>query len=224
MVNIYSKDGKQSDTNSEISSEYSESESKEGHSHQADSHDEPHSEVDSKTESGSEFNSEHSESDKSEVDESSNEFESFKQKIADLEDAVLREKAENQNTRKRLHREIEAARDSGVERLIKEFLPIKDSLDLGLANLDNATELESVKTGIELTLKMVDDFLGKLEISKIDPKNEPFNPEEHQAMSVETTDLQPPNTVLKVFQVGYKLRNRLIRPAMVVVSATEKVE
>lgn len=224
MVNIYSKDGKQSDTNSEISSEYSQSESKEGHSHQADSQDEPHCEVDSKTESGSEFNSEHSESDKSEVDESSNEFESFKQKIADLEDAVLREKAENQNTRKRLHREIEAARDSGVERLIKEFLPVKDSLDLGLANLDNATELESVKTGIELTLKMVDDFLGKLEISKIDPKNEPFNPEEHQAMSVETTDLQPPNTVLKVFQVGYKLRNRLIRPAMVVVSATEKVE
>ena len=222
MVNIYSKDGKQSDANSEISSEYSESEGKENHSHQADSHDEPHNEVDPQTESGSEFSSEHSESDKSEVNESSDEFQSLQQKIADLEDAVLREKAENQNTRKRLHREIEAARDSGVEKLIREFLPVKDSLDLGLANLDNATELESVKTGIELTLKMTDDFLGKLEISKIDPKNEPFNPEEHQAMSVETTDLQPPNTVLKVFQVGYKLKNRLIRPAMVVVSAKEK--
>lgn len=222
MVNIYSKDGKQSDENSEVSSEYSESEGKENQSHQADSHDELHNEVDSQTDSGSEFSSEHSESDKSEVNESSDELESFKQKIADLEDAVLREKAENQNTRKRLHREIEAARDSGVERLIREFLPVKDSLDLGLANLDNATELESVKTGIELTLKMVDDFLGKLEISKIDPKNEPFNPEEHQAMSVETTDLHPPNTVLKVFQVGYKLKNRLIRPAMVVVSAREK--
>jgi len=222
VVNIYSKDGKQSDANSEISSEYSESEGKENNSHQADSHVEPHNEVDPQTESGSEFSSEHSESDKSEVNESSDEFQSLQQKIADLEDAVLREKAENQNTRKRLHREIEAARDSGVEKLIREFLPVKDSLDLGLANLDNATELESVKTGIELTLKMTDDFLGKLEISKIDPKNEPFNPEEHQAMSVETTDLQPPNTVLKVFQVGYKLKNRLIRPAMVVVSAKEK--
>lgn len=222
MVNIYSKDGKQSNADSEINPECSESGDRENHSHEADFHDGPYDDVDSQTESRGEFSSEHPESDKSEANKSSDELEFLKQKIADLEDAVLREKAENQNTRKRLHKEIEAARDSGVEKLIREFLPVKDSLDLGLANLDNAIELEPVKTGIELTLKMIDDFLSKLEISKIDPKNESFNPEEHQAMSVETTDLQPPNTVLKVFQVGYKLRNRLIRPAMVVVSAKEK--
>ncbi len=219
MVNIYSKDGTQSDADPEKNPEFSGSEEMES---QTDSSDEPSNEVDPLTEPESESSREHSESDKSEANKSSDELQFLKQKISDLEDAVLREKAENQNTRKRLHREIEAARDSGIEKLIREFLPVKDSLDLGLANLDNAIELESVKTGIELTLKMVDDFLSKLEISEINPKDEPFNPEEHQAMSLETTDLQPPNTVLKVFQVGYKLRNRLIRPAMVVVSAKEK--
>ena len=219
MVNIYSKDGTQSDADPEKNPEFSGSEEMES---QTDSCDEPSNEVDPLTEPEGESSREHSESDKSEANKSSDELQFLKQKISDLEDAVLREKAENQNTRKRLHREIEAARDSGIEKLIREFLPVKDSLDLGLANLDNAIELESVKTGIELTLKMVDDFLSKLEISKINPKDEPFNPEEHQAMSLETTDLQPPNTVLKVFQVGYKLRNRLIRPAMVVVSAKEK--
>ena len=104
MVNIYSKDGKQSDANSERSSEYSESEVKENNSHQGDSHVEPHNEVDSQTESGNEFSSEHSESDKSEVNESSDEFQSFKQKIVDLEDAVLREKAEIKTREKRLQK------------------------------------------------------------------------------------------------------------------------
>ena len=167
-------------------------------------------------------NSEHPESADIEDSKPDDESESLRQKIAELEENILREKAENQNTRKRLQKDIESARDSGVEKLVREFLPIKDSLDMGLANLDCATDLESVKTGIELTLKMVDDFLSKLEISKIDPKGELFNPEEHQAMSVEITDLKPPNTVLKVFQSGYKLKNRLVRPAMVVVSAKDK--
>lgn len=221
MVDIYSKDGKQPSVDSEANLEDSELENNENQSSQSSHQSSSDREFDPNNKLVDEPKSEHSESGDTEDSKSDDEAESLRQRIAELEENILREKAENQNTRKRLHKDIESARDSGVEKLVREFLPVKDSLDMGLANLDSATDLESLKTGIELTLKMVDDFLDKLEISKIDPKDEPFNPEEHQAMSVEITDLKPPNTVLKVFQTGYKLKNRLVRPAMVVVSAKD---
>lgn len=150
-------------------------------------------------------------------------IEKLKNQVKILEEAVLREKAENQNTRKRLQKEITLARDFGVENFVKEFLPIKDSLDMGLANIESASE-ESFKTGIQLTLKMVEEFLNKMELTQINPKGAIFNPEEHQAMSVENSDSEPPNTVVKVFQVGYKLKDRLIRPAMVVVSTKSEIK
>ena len=221
MVDIYSKDGKQPSVDSEANLEDSELENNENQSSQSSHQSSSDREFDPNNKLVDEPKSEHSESGDTEDSKSDDEAESLRQRIAELEENILREKAENQNTRKRLHKDIESARDSGVEKLVREFLPVKDSLDMGLANLDSATDLESLKTGIELTLKMVDDFLDKLEISKIGPKDEPFNPEEHQAMSVEITDLKPPNTVLKVFQTGYKLKNRLVRPAMVVVSAKD---
>ena len=222
MVDIYSKDGKQPSVDSESNIENSELKNKEDQSSQPSRQSTSDREIDLNDKSVDGPDGEYSESANIEDSKPDDESESLRQKIAELEENILREKAENQNTRKRLQKDIESARDSGVEKLVREFLPIKDSLDMGLANLDRATDLESVKTGIELTLKMVDDFLSKLEIAKIDPKDELFNPEEHQAMSVEITDLKPPNTVLKVFQSGYKLKNRLVRPAMVVVSAKDK--
>ena len=222
MVDIYSKDGKQPSVDSESNLENSELENKEDQSSKSSRQSISDREFDPNNKFVDEPKSEHSESGDTEDSKPYDELESLRQKIAELEENILREKAENQNTRKRLQKDIESARDSGVEKLVREFLPVKDSLDMGLANLDGATDLESLKTGIELTLKMVDDFLDKLEISKIDPKDELFNPEEHQAMSVEITDLKPPNTVVKVFQTGYKLKNRLVRPAMVVVSAKDK--
>jgi len=222
VVDIYSKDGKQSSVDSDSNSENPELVNEENQTAPSGLQSESGAEIDVNSKLVDEPNNEHPGPDKAEDCEPDDESESLRQKIADLEEDILREKAENQNTRKRLQKEIESARDSGVEKLVREFLPIKDSLDMGLANLDTTTEIEPLKTGIELTLKMVDDFLDKLEILKIDPKDELFNPEEHQAMSVEATDQKPPNTVLKVFQTGYKLRNRLIRPAMVVVSAKDK--
>jgi len=222
VVDIYSKDGKQPSVDSEENLENSELENNENQSSQSSHQSSSDKKFDPNNKLVDEPKGEHSESGDTEDSKSDDEAESLRQRIAELEENILREKAENQNTRKRLQKDIESARDSGVEKLVREFLPVKDSLDMGLANLDRATDLESLKTGIELTLKMVDDFLDKLEISKIDPKDELFNPEEHQAMSVEITDLKPPNTVLKVFQTGYKLKNRLVRPAMVVVSAKDK--
>ena len=168
MVDIYSKDGKQPSVDSESNLENSELENKEDQSSKSSRQSISDREFDPNNKFVDEPKSEHSESGDTEDSKPYDELESLRQKIAELEENILREKAENQNTRKRLQKDIESARDSGVEKLVREFLPVKDSLDMGLANLDGATDLESLKTGIELTLKMVDDFLDKLEISKID--------------------------------------------------------
>ena len=213
----YSKDGKQSDSDeasngSKFENEKIESSADEEISSKKITEDSS----DSKNASGI---------DEFETEESRHliQIEKLKNQVKILEEAVLREKAENQNTRKRLQKEITLARDFGVENFVKEFLPIKDSLDMGLANIESASE-ESFKTGIQLTLKMVEEFLNKMELTQINPKGAIFNPEEHQAMSVENSDSEPPNTVVKVFQVGYKLKDRLIRPAMVVVSTKSEIK
>ena len=212
----YSKDGKQSDSDKALNGSKFENE-------QLDSL--ADEEISSKkiTEESSDSNA--SGIDERETEESGHllQIEELKNQIKTLEETVLREKAENQNTRKRLQKEITLARDFGVENFVKEFIPIKDSLDMGLANIESASE-EAFKTGIQLTLKMVEEFLNKMELTQINPEGAIFNPEEHQAMSVENSDSEPPNTVLKVFQVGYKLKDRLIRPAMVVVSTKSEVK
>ena len=213
----YSKDGKQSDSDKALNGSKFENE-------QLDSL--ADEEISSKkiTEDSSDSNNA-SGIDETETEESGHllQIEELKNQIKTLEESVLREKAENQNTRKRLQKEITLARDFGVENFVKEFIPIKDSLDMGLANIESASE-EAFKTGIQLTLKMVEEFLNKMELTQINPEGAIFNPEEHQAMSVENSDSEPPNTVLKVFQVGYKLKDRLIRPAMVVVSTKSEVK
>ncbi len=213
----YSKDGKQSDSDKALNGSKFENE-------QLDSL--ADEEISSKkiTKDSSDSNNA-SGIDETETEESGHllQIEELKNQIKTLEETVLREKAENQNTRKRLQKEITLARDFGVENFVKEFIPIKDSLDMGLANIESASE-EAFKTGIQLTLKMVEEFLNKMELTQINPEGAIFNPEEHQAMSVENSDSEPPNTVLKVFQVGYKLKDRLIRPAMVVVSTKSEVK
>ncbi len=209
----YTKEGKQPDSNRELDNR--EDFTEEDQDIESSNFTESNEKVEDDTASSDKPNLENMASKASDLVE----IESLKSRIKALEDDILREKAENQNARKRMLKEIASARDFGVEKLLKEFLPMKDSLDMGVANLDSDVEIESVKTGLRLTLKMADDFLKKMEIMEINPENQPFNPEEHQAMSVQESDSEPANTVLKVFQLGYKLKERLIRPAMVVVSA-----
>lgn len=138
--------------------------------------------------------------------------------IGELKDELLRARAELDNTRKRAARDIEAAHKYGHERLVQELLPVKDSIDLGLAAAEHATDIDALREGMTLTAKMFGDFFDKLAIRTIDPHGERFDPEHHQAMTMEHSAEHPPGSVLRVMQKGYALNERLLRPALVVVA------
>ncbi|MDH5612183.1 MAG: nucleotide exchange factor GrpE [Gammaproteobacteria bacterium] len=129
---------------------------------------------------------------------------------------LLRSKAEMENLRRRTQIDLENAHKYGIERFVSELLPVMDSMELGLA-VENAST-ESLREGMTLTLNMVNQMFEKFNIKMIDPVNEPFNPELHQAMTAQPTDEFEPNTVIAVMQKGYLLNDRLVRPAMVMVS------
>lgn len=130
-------------------------------------------------------------------------------------DAVLRTRAELENLRKRTERELENAHKYGLERFLTELLPVKDSLELGLA-ADAGTE--KLREGTELTLKKFSQALEKFGVTELNPEGEEFNPEFHEAMTVQESEGQASNTVLTVIQKGYLLNGRLVRPALVIVA------
>lgn len=133
---------------------------------------------------------------------------------------LLRSKADLENLRRRGERDLEQAHRYGLEKFVRELLPVKDSLELGLT-ASQGTEGEAVKSlreGMELTRKMLQNALEKFEVREINPQGERFNPELHQAMSAQERADAEPNTVLLVCQKGYLLHDRLIRPAMVIVA------
>lgn len=142
------------------------------------------------------------------------------EEIAALKDQLQRTLADNQNVRRRAEQDVEKAHKFGVEKLIKELLPVVDNLERALASAPEEQDeaLKAVLEGVSMTHKSFIDGLEKYQVAVIDPEGEPFNPEEHQAMSmVEAPDAEP-NTVLAVVQKGYSLHGRLLRPAMVMVS------
>ena len=144
-------------------------------------------------------------------------------------DQLLRVKAEQENLRRRHEREVENAHKYALERFVQELLPVIDSLEMGAeAAASEGATLDKVREGTELTLKMLLSTIDKFGIQAVHPEGEPFNPEYHQAMSMLESPEHAANTVMNVMQKGYTLNERLIRPAMVVVSkgepATEKSE
>lgn len=134
-------------------------------------------------------------------------------------DQYLRTAAELDNLRKRAERDVAAARKYGVEKLAADLLSVRDSLELGLAAAaDENAEIKAVVEGLELTLKQLGDVMERYGVTPVDPQGEAFNPEYHEAMTaVESAD-RPANTVLQVLQKGYRLQDRLLRPARVVVA------
>ncbi|MGQ0752430.1 MAG: nucleotide exchange factor GrpE [Betaproteobacteria bacterium] len=130
-------------------------------------------------------------------------------------DAWLRAKAEADNVRKRAQNEIASAHKFAVENFAAELLAVKDSLEAALVS-ETATA-ESLKSGVELTLKQLNSVFGKFNLSEINPAGERFDPHRHQAISAIESDAEP-NTVLQVLQKGYLLHERVIRPALVTVS------
>lgn len=140
-------------------------------------------------------------------------------KAAEHWEELLRSKADLENTRKRLQRDVENAHKYAVEKFIQDLLPVIDSLELGInAAREIDADIHKVKEGTELTLKMFNDCANKFGVEAIDPTEQPFNPELHQAMSIQESNDYEPDTVIAVMQKGYLLNGRLVRPAMVVVS------
>ena len=132
---------------------------------------------------------------------------------------VLRAAAEAQNARRRAEQDVEKARKFALERFVQDLLPVVDNLERAMSSVDSSNEtFKPVLEGIELTYKSFQDSLSRHQIIVVDPASEPFDPEQHQAMSMVPNPDVEPNTVLEVFQKGYLLNGRLVRPAMVVVS------
>ncbi len=150
--------------------------------------------------------------------------ESLQQAEANLEEAqeqVLRLKAEMENLRRRSAREVENAHKYALERFVQELLPVIDSLEMGRdAVMAEGATLAKLQEGTDLTLKMLLSTIEKFGIKAVHPEGEPFDPELHQAMSMLESSEHAPNTVMNVMQKGYLLNDRLVRPAMVVVSKT----
>ena len=133
-------------------------------------------------------------------------------------DKALRATAELDNIRKRTSRDIENAHKYALERFVNELLPVVDSMELGINASQSAEDIESLREGMDLTLKKLFDCLGKFRVNAIDPTGEKFDPEWHQAVSMQELEGTDSGQVVTVMQKGYELNGRLIRPAMVVVA------
>ena len=134
-------------------------------------------------------------------------------------DQVVRLQAEMDNLRKRSERDLANAHKFALDGFANELLPVRDSLEMGLAAFDvEGAETGTLKEGVELTLQMLSTAMDKAAIKEVNPQDEPFDPDFHQAMSTQERDDVEPNTVVTVVQKGYTLNGRLIRPAMVIVS------
>jgi molecular chaperone GrpE len=134
---------------------------------------------------------------------------------AEHHDAWLRAKAETENMRRRAAEDVEKARKFAVENFASELMAVKDSLEAALAV--ESPSVENLKDGVELTLKQLTAAFGKFNLNDIDPLGEKFDPHQHQAIQVVESD-QPANTVVTVLQKGYRLNERTLRPALVMVA------
>ncbi|WP_391089375.1 nucleotide exchange factor GrpE [Vibrio sp. NH-UV-68] len=140
-------------------------------------------------------------------------------KVQEQQDSVLRAKAEVENMRRRSEQEIDKARKFALNKFAEELLPVIDNLERAIQAAD--TENEAIKPlleGVELTHKTFADVVSKFGLKEINPEGETFNPELHQAMSIQESPDHEANTVMFVMQKGYELNGRLIRPAMVMVA------
>ncbi len=139
--------------------------------------------------------------------------------VADQKDSVIRAKAEVDNIRRRAAQDVEKARKFALEKFAAELLPVVDNLERAIANIDKEDEAQkSLCEGVELTLQSFLSGVEKFGVKAINPQDQHFNPDQHQAMSMQEVPDVAPNTVIAVMQKGYELNGRLIRPAMVMVS------
>lgn len=156
------------------------------------------------------------------AEDTSSLLEAALQEVSKYKDLALRAEAEMENVRRRASRDVENAHKFGSEKLIQNLLPVIDSLEKGIESAEQAGaedgSTKAIIEGMGLCLKMLVDVLVKEGLSVVDPSGEPFNPNLHQAMSMVENPNMEPNSVVAVMQKGYTLNERLVRPAMVMVS------
>lgn len=139
-------------------------------------------------------------------------------KVKDEHEKMLRAVADLENYKKRALKEKEEVQKFGSEKLLKDFLPVVDNFDRALEHARSSGDIESLKKGVEMIRKLFEDTLGKHGVRSFSTKGEPFDPNKHEAMSAAETDEMPPNHVHSEYLRGFMLNDRLVRPALVVVS------
>jgi molecular chaperone GrpE len=163
------------------------------------------------------MNEERTEADASSPETADAAMEALRREADEHRDRYLRAIAELDNVRKRSAREVEQARRFGAERLAQGVLPVRDSLEAGVAAAEKAGE-GALTEGQRATLRLLDDAFASAGIREIDPRGEPFDPNKHEALSLMPAPDVEPNTVLEVVQKGYELNDRLLRAAKVIVA------
>jgi molecular chaperone GrpE len=151
-------------------------------------------------------------------DDGNGTIEDLRRQAEDHWNKYLRTVAELDNFRKRSAREVENARKFGAERLAQAILPVRDSIEAGLAASASANADPTLIDGQQATLRLLDDALSGAGIREIDPKGEPFDPNKHEALSLMPAPGVTPNTVLEVVQKGFEMNERLLRAAKVIVA------
>ena len=150
---------------------------------------------------------------------------SLEEQVKELQEQILRSQAEMQNVRRRAEIDVEKAHKFAVEKFVKELLPVADSLEKAVESTEgheNAGELvASIREGVEMTLSLFMSSLKKFNVEQINPVGEPFDPQQHEAMSMVPAPEAEPNSVIAVVQKGYLLNGWVVRPAMVMVAKAE---
>jgi molecular chaperone GrpE len=151
--------------------------------------------------------------------------ETLEAKVKEFQEQMLRSQAEMQNVRRRAEIDVEKAHKFALEKFVKELLPVADSLEKAVESTEgheNAGEVvANIREGVEMTLSLFMNSLQKFNVKQLNPVGEPFDPQQHEAMSMVPAPDAEPNSVIAVVQKGYTLNDRLVRPAMVVIAKAE---
>ena len=150
------------------------------------------------------------------VDALTRQLDEYETRLAEMREVMLRERAELENQRRRLQRDLDQARRFANEKLLADLLPVIDNLERGLAV--EGGDYASLRVGVELTLRELTRLADANGLKVVDPIGQPFDPERHQAMAMVASGEHQPGSVVAVAQKGYVLNERLLRPALVSVS------
>ena len=153
------------------------------------------------------------------------EVEALKAQVQEFQEQMLRSQAEMQNVRRRAEIDVEKAHKFALEKFVKELLPGADSLEKAVESTEGHEEsgelVASIREGVEMTLNLFMSSLKKFNVEQLNPVGEPFDPQQHEAMSMVPAPDAEPNSVVAVVQKGYLLNGRVVRPAMVMVAKAE---